>query len=277
MGNRIDITVLISIFEKDNPEWFQQAIDSIIFQTYAASAIIILQDGPLPNRLQQVISLYNEKEINSAYISTIRSKYNVGRGEMLRRGVLACKTSHIAIMDADDVANKNRFQQQADIFSELKVDVVGSWVQEVDPDNGAYISVRKVPQNHIDILKYSKIRNPINQMSVMLRKDAVIRAGNYENLFYFEDYWLWIRMLASGARFHNISECLLKARTGDSMLERRRGFDYAKKELQFYFSVYRVGFISFLEFIGIAIARVPLRMLPKRLVKSLYKSKLLRS
>ena len=40
-------------------------------------------------------------------------------------------------------------------------------------------------------------RNPINHVTVMFKKDSILEVGNYENLPYFEDYYLWCKLIKS--------------------------------------------------------------------------------
>ena len=62
----------------------------------------------------------------------------------------------------------------------------------------------------------------------MFRKDAVLKAGNYQDWFWNEDYYLWVRVLQHGFRGYNIKEPLLWMRAGADMYKRRGGKKYAE-------------------------------------------------
>ena len=62
--------------------------------------------------------------------------------------------------------------------------------------------------NHKDISKQILFRNPINHSSVFLKK-KLIQSGNYKEMFYFEDYYMWFRMMNKGFYFNNLPDYLV--------------------------------------------------------------------
>ena len=56
-------------------------------------------------------------------------------------------------------------------------------------------------------------------MTVMYKKSAVLRAGNYQDVPLMEDSFLWVRMLKTGAKCKNMGECLVDVRAGDAMIK----------------------------------------------------------
>ena len=110
-------------------------------------------------------------------------------------------------MDTDDIAKPDRFEKQLAIFLEHpEIDVVGAWIDEFEGEVSNVLSMRKVPEQHENILRFAKGRCPVNHPVVMFRKSAVLKAGGYKHFPLFEDYYLWVRMLMNGARFYNIQE-----------------------------------------------------------------------
>ena len=53
-------SVAMSVYEKDNAEWFDDALSSIINQTVRPSEIVLVVDGPVPDGIQLVIDKYAE-------------------------------------------------------------------------------------------------------------------------------------------------------------------------------------------------------------------------
>ncbi len=51
-------SVAMSIYNKDNAEWFDIALNSIINQTVRPSEIVLVVDGPVPKAIQEVIDKY---------------------------------------------------------------------------------------------------------------------------------------------------------------------------------------------------------------------------
>ena len=54
-------SVLISIYHKENPEWFREALDSVFAQTLQPTEIVLVEDGPLTPELYEVIDEYQSK------------------------------------------------------------------------------------------------------------------------------------------------------------------------------------------------------------------------
>ena len=59
-------------------------------------------------------------------------------------------------------------------------------------------------------------------MTVMLKRSDLLEAGNYQDWFWNEDYYLWIRMALAGMKFHNLPETLVYVRVGTDMYARRQ-------------------------------------------------------
>lgn len=64
-----DFSVAMCVYGGDNPEWFDNAVYSIVHQTVKPSEIILVVDGPIPEEVQKVITKYEnqckEKEGNN--------------------------------------------------------------------------------------------------------------------------------------------------------------------------------------------------------------------
>ena len=54
-------SVAMCVYGKDNPNHFKAALESIINQTVAPTEVVIVVDGPIPDKLQQILDLYHIK------------------------------------------------------------------------------------------------------------------------------------------------------------------------------------------------------------------------
>lgn len=218
-------SVLVSVYKNDAPPFFSCAMDSILNQTLPPAEIVLVRDGEVPDELQQTIDSYCRKY--PELIRYIPLEVNGGLGNALRIGVERAKYDLIARMDSDDVALPNRFELQAKAFEEHpEVGIIGGQITEFIDTEENIVCRRVVPTGHEEIVKYCKTRSPMNHVTVMFRKSAVLGAGNYMNLYFAEDYYLWCRMLANGCRFLNLSEVLVNVRVGVAMYRRRGGWKY---------------------------------------------------
>ena len=234
----IKFSVLMSVYYKENPDHLRLALDSIIDQTLLPNEIILVEDGVLTDELYKVIDDYCKKY---SFLKIIKLKKNVGLGNALNEGLKHCSYEYVARMDTDDISLKNRFEKQISYLRENpNVDVVGGNIIEFDSDSGKIISAKIVPEKYRDILKYSKKRNPLNHMTVIFKKSSVLSAGGYKDCLYFEDYFLWVRMLKNGNQIYNIQETLVKVRSGIQLIKRRGSLSYIRYIINFQNKMLRI-------------------------------------
>lgn len=48
-------SVLMTVYQKDNPEYFRQSLASMLNQTVMPDEIVVVTDGPITDNLQAVI------------------------------------------------------------------------------------------------------------------------------------------------------------------------------------------------------------------------------
>ncbi len=270
----MSFSILMSLYWKEQPSFLRQSLDSVFDQTLPPDEVILVEDGPISDELQYVVSEFLERHSEMKVVSL---PVNGGLGKALNEGLKHCSNELIARMDTDDISDPERFQKQVSFMkSHPDIDICGSWLQEFEGDLTNILNVKKVPISHQDISKYIKSRNPINHPSVIFRKTAVQNAGSYKSFPLFEDYFLWARMMANGCKFANIPECLVYFRVSLDMYKRRGGFRYAKDSAKFQWTLHKLGLTSALTAIKASILRGGVYILPNSLRASIY-SKFLRS
>ncbi len=263
-------SLLMSIYHKENVDYFDRAMISIWDeQSIKPNEIILVEDGKLTPKIYEMIEKWRSRCQGAFHTVTLEE--NLGLGDALNIGLKRCTYERIARMDTDDIAHFNRFEKQLAIFEDRDIDVCGSWVSEFDGDEKNIVSYRKLPEHHQEIISFSKLRNPINHPSSMYNKTPVIEAGNYQKMMWFEDYYLWARMIKNGYKFHNIQETLVNMRAGYGQLQRRGGVDYAIQEYKFEKKLLNMDFITLLEFIRNIFIRFIARVIPQGLRKNIYK------
>ena len=263
-------SVLISVYKKEKPEYLKTALQSIINQTLQPTEIVIVKDGILTQELDDCIKEY-EKQYPEL-IKIIAFKENRGLGLALRDGVIACKYDYIARMDSDDIAKPERFAKQ---FQYLKqhpeTALLGTWITEFSKDENKPDTLTELPCTHQEILKYAKKRNPFRHMTMVLKKEAVIKAGNYRDFLWFEDYDLWVRMLQKGYTAANIPEYLVNVHADKEMFARRGGWQYLKQDYRFQQLLLNSKFITCKQFIRNIFYRSIVRIMPNKLRIIFYK------
>lgn len=264
----MDFSVLMSVYDREVPEYLDQCFESMKVQTLKAAEIILVVDGPLNSSLLGVI----EKWESCLPIKKLLLDRNVGLGKALSLGIQQCSNELVLRMDTDDICREDRFEKQVRYMeSHPELMILGSNVMEFDPKSGGDMGPRSVPSADSDIRRWMKYRNPFNHMSVAYKKSAVMNAGGYLHLKYMEDYYLWLRMMSEGYSGANLEDCLVRARTGIDMLTRRRGVEYVKSELELFRIKLNLGITGRVEGFFIFAVRALIRMLPIVGVGFLYK------
>ena len=236
-------SVLMSLYYKENPEHFRAAIDSMLNQTITPDEIVLVEDGWLSKELHAIIG--EIKERYPGLITSVVNEKNIGLGLALQKGVKSARNNIIARMDTDDIAVLNRCEKELEYLNKHQnVSVVGGQIEEFINDRENIVGKRQVPCNDADIKRYMKRRCPFNHMTVMFRKEDILNAGNYQELFWNEDYYLWLRLALINKKFGNLSETLVYVRTGKDMYSRRGGIRYFKSEKRIQDFMLEKGVIS---------------------------------
>ena len=132
----MDYSVLMTVYKKDNSEYFSKSIMSMVEQTKIPDEIVIVKDGPITEELQTVIDKIDGKYPN--LIRQVSLPKNVGLGLALNEGIKHCKNELLARMDSDDISLPIRCEKQvAEFEKNPKLDIVGCPVIEFvgKPDN----------------------------------------------------------------------------------------------------------------------------------------------
>ena len=265
-------SVLMSLYDKEKPEFLAECFTSLANQTVQADEIVLVLDGRINADLEKVVTAFQD----NLPLKIIFLPDNVGLGQALNVGLTHCSHDWVIRMDTDDICVPTRFEQQRHfIQNHPEIDVLGGQIIEFEKQLSQGKKSRTVPTSHEAIFASAKSRNPINHMTVAFKKSAVQAVGSYRHAPLFEDYDLWVRLLLAGYQFANLPEVLVYARAGDAMYERRGGLAYARYEWAIQQSFYQQGFLHMAQLLKNLAIRLPVRLLPNSL-RSLVYQKLLR-
>ena len=258
--NDLKFSVAMSVYKKDNAQYFDRALESITDQqNVKPDEIVLVVDGPVSEDLNAVITKYEKKY---HIFKVIRLSENGGLGNALKLAVENATNELIARMDSDDISIPSRFEEQLTYFKlHSETDILGGNITEFIGEESNVVGQRNVPNTDKEIRKYMKKRCAMNHVSVMYKKSAVQSAGGYMDWFWNEDYYLWIRMCLNGAVFANTGTVLVNVRVGTDMYQRRGGKKYfdSEKRLQDYMLSYKM--ISCITYIGNIVKRLIVQLL----------------
>lgn len=267
-------TLLLPVYARDDPAQLVRAFRSAVDeQTLRPTEALIVRDGPIPEALAAVVDELIATSPVPARLLPLPE--NVGLADALTAGLAACSHDVVARMDADDVALPERFAKQLALL-DTGFDLIGSGLYEFEDDEAVTIGVRTPPTGEAHIKRYARFHDPFNHPTVVYRRAAVQAAGGYVPVGLMEDYWLFARMLASGARAENIPEPLVKYRVGAGAYARRGGLNQLQAELRLQRLMRGAGFTTPAEMIRNVVVRGGYRLVPEGLRKIAYRSLLQR-
>ena len=245
----LQFSVITSVYKNDKPEYIRVALDSLLVQqTVKPDEIVLVQDGPVSHETSRLLLEY--KDNYDEKLNVIKLTQNKGLGNALMLGVENAKYDIVARMDSDDICAPDRFEKQlAYLESHPECDIVGGQITEfIDtPDN--IVGKREVPCDNEAIYHYMRSRCALNHPTVMFKKKAVLDAGNYQDWFWNEDYYMWIRMMEQGCVFANLPDVLVNMRSGLDQYGRRGGKKYFDSEIGIKKLMLEKGMITRKEYI----------------------------
>ncbi len=264
-------SVLMSVYHKDNPQWLKQSIDSVLNSTVKPNQIVLVIDGQIPNELEQIITEYKDS------LDILRLEQNSGLGVALQQGLLKCKYPLVARMDSDDISLPNRFELQLKEFeNNPNLTIVGGYIQEFDSQNNKKTSIRKVPLEDNKIKQYIKTRSPFNHVTVMFKKEDVLKVGNYQTFYQMEDYYLWARLVNAKFQTKNIPQLLVNVRVDTKMFARRGGYKYFKSNKEISKQMLKMKIINYPYYLFNITIRFITQVLMPNNIRTLFYKKVLR-
>lgn len=214
-------SVLMSVYKNDNPVFLRIALESIYEkQIVKPDEIVVVFDGPLNENLYMVLDEFREGKEN--IVKYFPQNVNRGLGEALRIGSEYCTCDYILRMDSDDISDEHRFERQIlYVENHPEIDVLGTDIAEFQETPNEDMRIRSCPEKHEDIVNMGKRRNPMNHVTVCMKRTALEKSGGYRTLLLLEDYYLWLNMIAAGCKLANIHESLVYVRVGNGFDSKR--------------------------------------------------------
>ncbi|CAI8947638.1 teichuronic acid biosynthesis glycosyltransferase TuaG [Priestia megaterium] len=207
-----------------NCPYINQALDSLINQTYKDIEIIVVNDGS---------TQYVEKII--PYLDRIKyiQKENGGTASALNRGIEHATGDYFCWLSSDDIYYPEKTEVQFSfmkeknaLFSHTNYCAIDKKSRIISPPLGIQ------PPSRLEIIKRISTKNFINGCSVMIDKSVFNHVGVFdETLPYTHDYDLWIRIIHKFDVFY-LSQPLLLYRIHKQMGSKKHAVAI-KKEIDF--------------------------------------------
>ena len=192
------VTVIMPYYKKIN--YVDNAINSIVQQTYKNYELLIIYDDPNKddlNKIEKIIS-------NNDKIKIINNNENLGAGFSRNIGIKNAKGEIISFIDADDEWSKDKLEKQINFLNKFNYDFI-------------FCGYKKSFNNKIKniIYKYDFIDHQkliyscdIGLSTVMIKK-KIIESDLFPNLKTQEDYAAWLKITKNNHKAYNLKEILV--------------------------------------------------------------------
>jgi glycosyltransferase involved in cell wall biosynthesis len=200
---RVTVSAVMPTY--NHSAFLQQAIDSILGQTFQDWELIIVDDGSTDDTARVLRACTDPRII----VHTL--PVNCGRARARNAALARARGRYVAICDSDDVSAATRFERQVSFLdSHSDVAVVSTYIRAF---SGAANVLMAFPPDHVSIARrFARGKMGVAHGASMIRVECFERLGTYcEDLRSAEDFEL-LRRFAGQYRFQTLPDALLDYR-----------------------------------------------------------------
>ena len=220
LENSWKVSVIIPSY--NSGKFLDEAVQSVVSQTYQNLEIIVVNDGS-DDCTEEVAQKWQVADRRIKYIKHSR---NQGLSAARNTGIKNAIGEYIAFLDADDVWLPKKIEIQIEKIKETNTDLAFSdwYVWDPQKDIKTKVFGSSPIKGKKDLLKFLIKKNFGNPSTAILRKAGLNRIGLFdESLPSSEDYDLWLRFILSGMKIIFINQPLVYYRVHSNQMT---GDDY---------------------------------------------------
>ena len=197
--------------------YIQEAIDSVLNQTFSDFEFIIVDDGSTDNTVDVIKQYCDDRIVFISNTHDFTSSLNIGMN--------VAKGRYIARMDSDDIIVNTRFELQYNFMeTHTDIDVVAGCFETFGLGKPRF---GIPPTEHNDIMVSMFIGSALCNSLAMIRRSTLLRIFPDNIIYkksyvYAEDYKLWIDIIKGGGKLSNLPEVLHKYRMSDKQVTRAK-------------------------------------------------------
>lgn len=211
------VSIIIPAYNVE--KYIGKAIQSALTQTYENIEIIVIDDNSTDRTVDVVRSFYDDR------IKLLVNERNMGPSHARNRGIKESKGEWIALLDSDDWWEKERLEKLICIAETYQVDVIcDNLYLIVDGEEKPWLTLfeynnfKLSKPSHLSIENF--IRHDFGPAKPVIRKAFLYENNLFydENLWYGEDFVLYLRLLMNGARWYIIPQSYYYYRSREGSL-----------------------------------------------------------
>ena len=244
-NNEIQVSVFMGVYKQNDKIALEQAVDSILYQTFQNFEFLIYDDGCCLEEADMLEQIAQK----DTRIRLLRGEKNRGLAYALNQCLQKAKGNYIARMDADDKSAPERLEIQKEFLDNHKEYAFVGLSVELFDEQGVW-GVRHMPEypKAKDFLKYSPYIHP----SVMFRKEVLEEVNGYfvsKDTLRCEDYELFMRLYCMGYLGCNLKEVLFSYRENRNWYDKRTWKQRIAEMKIRYIGFQRMGILNYKTFI----------------------------
>ncbi len=225
------ISVIMSVY-KEPREYISLSVESILSQTFRDFEYIIVLDDPDNKMACDLLCHYAE---NDQRITLLFNDHNIGLTASLNKALKKCHGKYIARMDADDISNTKRLEEQLYYLEKLNLDLIGCELQRISEDGEIISALTNRSYSPGIINKLILLDDCIAHPSWFATRQLYKNLNGYREIYSCEDYDFLLRARKSGAKMGICNQILLSYRINTKGISRTNSLrqqlsaDYLRK------------------------------------------------
>ena len=205
------LTVVMSVL--NGGEYLKAAVESILNQTYTDFAFIAVNNGST-DRTGAILEGYAARD---GRMRVIHRRTTVTYGEGRSEGIEQAQTEWVALMDADDISEPRRLEQQVQLLSRHgdRLGALGTWARHINHDGKVLAQSVMQPTSFEQFERMFQANEAIALVdpSAVFHRPTFLEAGGYRpEAAPAADLDLWYRMAERGRAILVVPEFLLRYR-----------------------------------------------------------------
>jgi glycosyltransferase involved in cell wall biosynthesis len=204
----------------NSSRFLAEAVASVLSQTFGEFELIVVDDAST----DQTVEIANRFRAHDRRISVLSLPERSGPAAARNAGIMVARGAWLGILDSDDVAVPNRFEEQIKLAAgNGDLVMIGSSSVSIDA-NGGELKAHSYPTTHGRLVRRLERMGALPPHSSLLYKRNIVKrlAGFNSRYPQSEDYDLWLRLSESG-RLASVDKPLVRIRKHESNMSDVQG------------------------------------------------------
>jgi glycosyltransferase involved in cell wall biosynthesis len=198
-------TIVIAVYNGE--EFINNAVQSILAQTYKDWELIIVNDGSNDNTEEIILKIIKNNQARNIYLI---NQENKGLGAARNTAIKNSTGDYVALLDADDIWYEGKLRAIYDILIKANdIDVICHDEYIVKKNTNFKHRVYYGPQELCNFHDLLFKKNVISSSASTIKKERLLEVGLFsENREWHgaEDYDMWLKLAKIGAKFFFLNE-----------------------------------------------------------------------